>query len=223
MPSFESISAKVHFVGFEEHEPERCRLQAAFEELMDSRSPTANFLIDLILLTSDGITIEFVPEAFGTTRGEHRVLQLDPAAAESFAYFDESGVAQIYPLALSLAHELVHLLLSKTDEISLYQTHLDGETVRYTNVIHTELGYPERISYDAIIKIARLDDRVLSFTNDVKVDTVVVVDHLRSHAPEDDDPPYRGVYDVDDWRHTPSSYDLIIGSDGSDSIYGGGW
>jgi len=181
-------------------------------------TPTAKIMLDKIT-TLHPLRIDYVPNLFKAHVGLKEdlgangayALGIDPSHLDKIYYISPTGEAFQATLEAALAHELVHAIDALYD--NMVSPDFAGDTIKQANVIFSELGLPDRLTYKGAGNIPNVSDGD-QLTGGQAIDNAV----------------YSGSdYDVETKSHITNSRDLLIGDDtnnilkgytGNDFIYG---
>jgi len=151
-------------------------------------------------------------------------LYIDVSYAPKLFYISPTGKAVQTNLVHMLLHELGHALTTKKDNIGIID--YKGDNVRFTNPMLTQLGIPERLSYNATDYESSLGgvlERNFEYTNGASIDRAQIGDRNLSMTP-------LTLNSKDLLIGGPSANilqssfgdDYLWGAGGDDQLYGGG-
>ena len=195
------IKAKTIFNGAYSDDQKAALL--AIMENAYTKSATAKAMFDAWFAdAAHKISFTFVANDAGGYVGEGRV-DYDPGiVAKNGSYIDSTGKAVAYTNEHIVLHELAHALHGTRDNWT--NAEYKGDNVKYTNLILSELGVPQRISYIASDVFNKFITTGYDYANGAKIDAAV-------------------AWNDGNWNSSNLgvSNDLLISGSGSNSLDGG--
>lgn len=200
---------------------------------LHSGSATARGVMDV--LTSRNQILEITNDTGAYAQVGQYKIWFNATYGTQLAWLSSSGVSVQGTPELVLMHEMVHAISGLDDGLDTANGDHAGDTVRFTNAVHAELGIGDRASYYGVGSLADIPVGT-SYTFGRRVDVALVV----SDFGEDTSGSAVTTSDLmvgvrrflqtfwtgggDDFVYGGSGVDVIYGGSGADYLDGGsGW